>query len=113
MSDQNAQCSVSKTAVNTYDREQPSVDTTNALFLDDRRGSMYETLEPRTFTLSVVDELGPAKTIEHFNISFLKRAQGSNTQSDFIVSEGVTANNASIIPAPRPAARLRAGVSLP
>lgn len=82
----------------TYHREETTVYPTDALFSDDRHCAMEQSTIPRIRALRIVDELrSSTECINDCNLA------GALFKTDFIVSEGVTAKIASIIPAPSPA----------
>ena len=72
---------------------------------------MYQAAEARIGTLRIVNELRPFVPQLQLSIQFDKERREGETH--LIVSEGVTAKTASIIPAPSPASRLRGGETLP
>ena len=78
--------------------EETPVDPTDALFTNDRDGAVYQSAIPRIRTLRVVDEFRSDITIQPMSKS-------GSADAHLIVSDGVTAKMASIMPAPRPAVR--------
>lgn len=90
----------------THDREQPTVHPAKAFFADYRYSAMYKTTIPRISVLRVIYELSSRR---HERV-YLERVG----YPYFIVSDGVTANMASTMPAPSPARRksMRSSISL-
>ena len=92
----------------THNWEQPPVDARETLLLDDGHGPMNEAPVLGIWPFGVVDQFSPARKA-HVSLS----DSLADRRTYLIVSEGVTANTASVMPAPRPASRLRGALSFP
>lgn len=83
----------------THNRAKPAVDARDALLLDDLHRAVHQAAIPRHLALLVVDQLRPTR---------MSQSPGGSEKmgrTHLIVSDGVTAKTASIMPAPSPAAR--------
>lgn len=81
----------------TNDREETTIDPSDTFLAHDGNGTMQETSVTRYFALLIVNQFRPILLISSVSHSVPRR------ETHLMVSLGVTANRASIIPAPNPA----------